>query len=120
MFLTLVEFSIVLLVKHRKDWKNKAVYSLSDQLKIKALIQKDRDFVLEKHAGKVSTTQESQVISNGTDDEPIRQNSHHGYKIFDEIDALPLTTKIDFTAFLLFNICYILVNLVYWLYCTFD
>ena len=112
-----MEFAIVLLVKHRQDWKKKDTDSHSDQLKLKALIEKDRDAVLDKTARKMCTTQ---VTSNGSNDKPIQQKSFYGYTILEEIDALPLTTKIDFTAFLLFNVCYILVNLVYWLYCTTD
>ena len=118
-FLALVEFAIVLLVKHRKDWKKKDTDSISDQSKMKSSMEKDRNVVLGQDAGKVCTTRGSRVTSNAASDEPITKKSYYGNTILDEFDALPLTTKIDFTSFFLFNICYILVNLVYWVHCTF-
>ena len=113
-----MEFAIVLLVKHRKDWKEKDTGILSYQSKMKSSIEKDRDIVLGKDAGKGCTIQGSQVTSNAANDEPITQKSYCGTTLLHEFDALPLTTKIDFTSFLVFNICYILVNLVYWVHCT--
>ena len=85
---------------------------------MKVPIENDHDVVIGKLAGKMCTTKKSQVTSNATADKPMTQK--YGFTILDEIDALPLTIKIDFTAFLLFNTCYIFVNLVYWVNCTFN
>ena len=115
-----MEFAIVVLVKHRKDWKGKANNRESVKLKIKASLENDRDDVARKRAGKIGATQGSTITFNGTNDEHIRHNSYCWSTILDDIHALPLTTKIDFSAFLLFNICYLLVNLIYWPYYTFH
>ena len=87
---------------------------------MKSSIEKERDVVLGKDTGKVCTTHGSRVISNTANDEHIPQKSFCGTTILDEFDAVPLTTRIDFTSFLLFHIGYILVNLVYWVHCSFN
>ena len=119
-FLTLVEFAIVVLVKDRKDWKGEAINSGSGKLKIKASLENDRADVVRKHAGKIGATQGSTITLNGTNDEPRRHKPGFWSTILDEIYELPLTTKIDFSTFLLFNTCYFLVNLIYWPYCIFH
>ena len=85
---------------------------------MKVPTENDHDVVTGKLAGKMCTTKESQVTSNGPANKPKTQK--YGCTILDEIDALTLTTKIDFSTFLLFNICYILVNVVYWVKCTYN
>ena len=115
-----MEFAIVLLVKHRQDWKNQADNSGLDEFKIKDTIENDQDAVVGKVAGKVRTTQGSKITLNAADDEFGRQTSCCCLTICNEFHTLPLTTKIDFSSFLLYNICYFLVNLIYWLYYTFN
>ena len=113
-----MEFAIVLLVKHRQDWKNQADNSGLDEFKIKDTIENDQDAVVGKVAGKVCTTQVSKITLNATDHQSERQTSHHCLAVCDVFDTLPLTTRIDFSSFALFNICYFLVNLIYWPYYT--
>ena len=110
-FAALVEFAIVLLVKHKQDLGNDV--DRAKHIKFKRKNNEAEGAIDEM--GKARLPQGSKLRLKKIEVEPIGKKKYHRSTIFDWFYALPLTTRIDFVAFVLFNFLYFLLNFMHWL-----
>ena len=110
-FAALVEFAIVLLVKHKQDLGNNV--DRAKHIKFKRKNNEAEGAIDEM--GKARLPQGSKLRLKKIEVETIGQKKYRRNTVFDRFYALPLTTRIDFVAFVLFNFLYLLLNLTHWL-----
>ena len=110
-FAALVEFAIVLLVKHKQDLGNNV--DRAKHIKFKRKNSEAEGAIDEM--GKARLPQGSKLRLKKIEVETIGQKKYRRNTVFDCFYALSLTTRIDFVAFLLFNFLYFLLNLIHWL-----
>ena len=111
MFAALVEFAIVLLVKRKQDLDDDVDRAKHINFELK---NNEAEGAIHQ-IGKARLTQGSKLSLKKIEVEAIGQKKYHRSTIFDWFYALPLTTRIDFVAFALFNFLYFLLNLTHWL-----
>ena len=110
-FAALVEFAIVLLVKHKQDLGNDV--DRAKHIKFKRKNNEAEGAI--DDMGKTRLPQGSKLRLKKIEVEAIGQKKYHRITIFDWFYALPLTTRIDFVAFVLFHFLYFLINFIHWL-----
>ena len=111
MFAALVEFAIVLLVKHKQDLGNNV--DRAKHIKFKRKNNEAEGAIDEM--GKARLPQGSKLRLKKIEVEAIGQKKDRCNAVFDYFYALPITTRIDFVAFVLFNFLYFLLSLIHWL-----
>ena len=111
MFAALVEFAIVLLVKQKQDYKD----GVDRDKHIKFELKNNEAIGAINQMGKARLTQGSKLRLKEIEVKSIGQKKYRRNTIFDYFYALPITTRIDFVAFVLFNFLYFLLNLIHWL-----
>ena len=110
-FAALVEFAIVLLVKHKQDLGNDV--DRAKHIKFKRKNNEAEGAIDEM--GKARLPQGSKLRLKKIEVEAIGQKKYRCNAVFDCFYALPITTRIDFVAFVLFNFLYFLLSLIHWL-----
>ena len=110
-FAALVEFATVLLVKHKQDSDNDVDRAKHTKFELK---NNEAERAINQ-LGKARLTQGSKLRLKKIEFEENGQKKYRRKNVFDCFYALPLTTRIDFVAFVLFNLLYFLLNLIHWL-----
>ena len=110
-FAALVEFAIVLLVKHKHDLGNDVNRAKHINFELK---NNEAEGAINQ-MGKARLTQGSKLRLKKIEFEENGRKKYRRNTVFDCFYALPLTTRIDFIAFVLFNLLYFLLNLIHWL-----
>ena len=110
-FAALVEFAIVLLVKHKQDSDNDVDRAKHTKFELK---NNEAERAINQ-LGKARLTQGSKLRLKKIEVAAIGQKKYRRNTVFDCFYELPLTTRIDFVAFALFNFLYFLLNFMHWL-----
>ena len=111
MFAALVEFAIVVLVRRKQDLDDDVDRAKHINFELK---NNEAEGAIQQ-MGKAGLTQGSKLCLKKIEVEAIGQKKGRRNAVFECLYELPITTRIDFVAFVLFNFLYFLLNLIHWL-----
>ena len=110
-FGTMVEFAIVLVGKQKGDWDNKALKLKGKNTKVR-LTHSGKQCRSLTSIGKVDPVEDENNVSKTTKEEEIT-NTVLAIERLAFLKEMPRTTKVDFIAFAIFNISYVMFNIIY-------
>ena len=108
----MVEFALVVYLKQMQEWKNTAKRDGSERGNSDKMCSFEIDGVSNSFPNVELGTREIGIVQE-TDDQESKTMSFWSKKC-DLLDSAHLTNKIDLAGFVLFCICYVIFNVVYW------
>jgi hypothetical protein len=112
-FGTMVEFAVVLVGKQKGDWNHKAS-KMKEKHPIFRSKHSEKQSQCLTSIGKVEPTEGAKSVSKTTKKQEIT-NAALAVDRFTFLKEMPRTTKVDFTAFAIFNISYAMFVIIYFL-----
>ena len=113
-FGTVVEFALVLIVKQKLEWDGYFSGGANDGWKLERSPQ-ENNFRCPNNVVNIDAIEEVVNDTNTTNEREMQQRRLRVQQLrFSK--TLPLTTKIDFLAFLIFNFGYFIFNCIYFIH----
>ena len=112
-FGALAEFAFVLTVHQKHEWKKAATNSVGDKVWLHEN-EPEKTAVCFKPTRTITTNEVNKPDLDVRGVGETHQKQIGEYK-FRTLYGLPLTTKIDISAFFIFNFSYLFFNCIYWI-----
>ena len=106
-FAAMAEFALVIFIKQNSDWRNHDRIGIRLEKEIQ-IQEKSSINVVAPVDGLKSRIKDAQY--------DVPKAKHSSMTTFELICNLPITSKIDYSAFVVFNFTYLILNCLYWIH----
>ena len=106
-FAAMAEFALVIFIKQNSDWSKYGRIEMGSEKEIQ-LKEKSSINVVAPVDGLESRIKDAQY--------DVPKAKHSSMTTFELICNLPITSKIDYSAFIVFNFIYLIGNCIYWIH----
>ena len=106
-FAAMAEFALVIFIKQNSDWRKDGRIGMG----LEKEIQIEEKFSINMVApadGIESRIKDTEYV--------VPKARHSSMNILELICNLPITSKIDYSAFIVFNFIYLILNCIYWIH----
>ena len=106
-FAAMAEFALVIFIKQNSDWRKDDRIRLGSEKEIQ-IKEKPSINIVAPVDGLESRMKDTEY--------EVPKPNHSSMTTFERICNLPITSKIDYSAFVVFNFTYLILNCIYWIH----
>ena len=105
-FAAMAEFALVIFIKQNSDWRKDGRIGMELEKEIE-ITEKPSINVVAPVDGLGSSMKDTEYV--------VPKARHSSMTTLELICNLPITSKIDYSAFIVFNFIYLILNCIYWI-----